>query len=66
MSHLENLTPIQAADRLQTSPKTLESWRKRGFGPAYVKVGRLVRYRKIDLDGWLESNLRQSTSGGAR
>lgn len=66
MSHLEpiTLTPPQAAGQLQTTVRCLEEWRKRGFGPPHVKVGRLVRYRRQDIAAWLEANLRQSTSEG--
>ena len=35
--------------------KTLADWRSRGIGPAYVRVGRHVRYRDVDVDRWLES-----------
>ena len=57
---LENdslLTQEQAAEILGVSPGTLEVWRsaKRYPGLIYVKVGRLVRYRRSDLLAWLES-----------
>lgn len=29
---------------------TLRQWRYLGKGPAYVKIGRHVRYRRADLD----------------
>ena len=31
----------------------LEKWRQLGTGPDYVKVGRLVRYKKSALDAWI-------------
>lgn len=34
--------------------RTLEQWRHLGKGPAYLKVGRQVRYRQSDLDVWLQ------------
>ena len=40
------------------SPVTLQTWRSRGDGPPFLKVGRLVRYRRSDLDAWLESRVR--------
>lgn len=43
-------------------PNTLEGWRIRGVGPRFVKIGRLVRYRADDLDAWIESQSRVSTS----
>lgn len=33
---------------------TLERWRRLKEGPAYIKVGRQVRYRQSDVDRWLE------------
>jgi hypothetical protein len=43
-------------------PNTLEGWRVQGVGPRYVKCGRLVRYNVTDLDAYLESRVRSSTS----
>ena len=43
------------AEHLGTGKHTLEIWRSNGTGPPYVKVGgALVRYRKADVDRWLE------------
>jgi hypothetical protein len=56
------LTPIDAATALQISVRTLERLRVSGFGPVYVKAGRLVRYRQSDLEAWLASQARHSTS----
>jgi len=33
-----------------------------GEGPRYSKLGGSVRYRRCDLDAWLESRLVSSTS----
>jgi hypothetical protein len=38
---------------------TLSDWRTKGIGPAYVKVGRLIRYRIADLDAWLDSRVKR-------
>jgi len=50
------------AKRLACKVKTLQAWRHRGGGPAFVKVGRLVRYRVEDVESWLDSRRRASTS----
>jgi excisionase family DNA binding protein len=49
-------TTAQAAEFLGISPGTLEVWRssKRYLIP-FVKVGRLVRYKKESLDAFLEA-----------
>jgi excisionase family DNA binding protein len=52
----------QAADFLGVSKKTLAGMRLSGRGPVYVKVGSLVRYPTTELEKWLLSNQRKSTS----
>jgi hypothetical protein len=37
----------------EVPPATLRQWRYLGKGPAYVKLGRHVRYRKSDLDAFI-------------
>jgi excisionase family DNA binding protein len=48
------LNTEQAATYLGVTSRTLEVWRctKRHAIP-YIKVGRLVKYRKTELDHWL-------------
>jgi len=46
------LLPKEAAAFLKCKPETLRAWRKRGLGPAYTKIGRLVRYGFADLLNW--------------
>lgn len=56
------LTEAQAADFLNVSVRTLQSWRVKGGGPLYGKIGRSVRYRQSDLNTYVEENLTTSTS----
>ena len=59
-------TPL-AADYLGLSASFLNKLRCTGGGPAYVKLGRRVLYSQSELDRWLETNRRMSTSDeGAR
>ena len=51
-----------AARYLGVAYQTLHLWRVKGRGPAYLRLGRLVRYRHTDLDAWLES--RREEPGG--
>jgi hypothetical protein len=44
------------------STRTMQRWRLEGVGPVYVKLGRLVRYRRHDLDVFLEERACISTS----
>jgi predicted DNA-binding transcriptional regulator AlpA len=52
----------EAAAYCGSSASTLEKLRVYGGGPTFSKLGRRVVYRKIDLDNWLETNCRRSTS----
>ena len=56
------LTTKQAAESLSLSMTTLEKYRVYGGGPRFLHLGRAVRYRVSDLDAWLESRVRTSTS----
>ncbi len=49
------LTESQAAGFLNLSIRTLQAWRVRGGGPAYVKCGRAVRYRRCALVAYVEA-----------
>ncbi len=59
----EFLTPAEAAAKLALTKRTLENFRTRGLGPAFRKLGRLVRYHRDDLAAWAEASKRQSTRG---
>jgi len=50
------LMEAEAADFLRLSVRTLQAWRLRIAGPAFVQVGRAVRYRRRDLIAWIEAN----------
>lgn len=49
------LTRREAAEHLGFAPQTLARYAWLGKGPAVVKVGRSVRYRKADLEEWVKS-----------
>ena len=40
---------------LGISPVTATKWRAKAAGPPFIKVGRLVRYRRADVEAWLVS-----------
>ena len=56
------LTRQEAAARLNLKKSTLEAWATRGGGPAYVKMGRAVRYRESDLRSFVEAQVRTNSS----
>ena len=49
------------AELLNVKIKTLQSWRVRGCGLKFVKLGHLVRYRGEDLRDYLDSQVRTTT-----
>lgn len=52
------LTPLKAAKYLGISEASLRLWRSEGRGPRHFRAGeRLVRYRRVDLDAWIEERL---------
>jgi predicted DNA-binding transcriptional regulator AlpA len=52
----------EAADLSGLSKSTLDKMRVFGGGPPYLKIGRRVVYDPVDLDHWLASHRRKSTS----
>jgi len=53
----------EAAKQLRVTKACLDAWRCRGKGPAVVRMGRLIRYRRSDLLAFVEANL---TPAGGR
>ena len=61
------LTEVQAADLLRLSPRTLQAWRCQGTGPAFVRAGRAIRYRRAALIAWAqEQTVTPKQARGAR
>lgn len=59
----EYLTTEQAAEYTKLAASTLTKKRLYGDGPPYLRPGlRRIIYKKADLDAWLESHRRTSTS----
>jgi predicted DNA-binding transcriptional regulator AlpA len=56
------LTIEEAAAYVGLSTWTLDKLRSRGGGPPYIKLGRRVVYLIEDLNGWLATRRRTSTS----
>ncbi|WP_260682905.1 helix-turn-helix transcriptional regulator [Rhizobium laguerreae] len=54
-----------AATYTGVSASTLNKLRLTGGGPDYIKLGKSVVYDPADLDAWLSSKRRRSTSVAA-
>lgn len=48
------LQPEEVAEFYAVPELTLTRWRAKGTGPRYFRVGRHVRYRREDVEAWLE------------
>ena len=57
------LSSADVAKVFDVSERTLEFWRYVGKGPAYVRVGRRVRYRPADVEAFLEAQRRETAAG---
>lgn len=53
------MTPEQLAEMLHVTLSTLESWRAKGSGPPFVRLGTSsrspIRYRRSEVLAWIES-----------
>ena len=58
------LTANELADFLDVPIKTLYAWRYRGEGPIGFRVGRHIRYRRVDVEGWIEDRIRLTETNG--
>jgi len=54
-------TRQEVADYLDVPLSTMVRWAYVGSGPPYIKVGRHVRYRWVDIEAWLDA---QTTGRG--
>lgn len=57
------LTPTETAELLRVPVQLLYRWRYEGKGPLSFRIGRYVRYRRGDVDDWIDL---QISAGSAR
>lgn len=66
MNKPELLSTPEAADYIGARPHSLEIWRASvRYRIPFVRVGRLVKYRRADLDAWLASRTVNADSEAA-
>lgn len=51
-----NVCEKEAANKLGVAVQTLRNWRHIRRGPAYIKLGRSVRYRIEDIMDFIEKH----------
>lgn len=57
-----HLTDKELASRWRISTVTLSSWRVKGTGPEYVKVGKRVLYSLAVIELWELQNTKRNTA----
>lgn len=57
--------PPQVASYIGVTTNRLARMRSEGQGPTWLKVGKSVRYRWVDVHKFVEENLRFATHGSA-
>lgn len=63
---ISHLNQVQLARRWSLSPRTLERWRWREQGPAYLKVGGRVVYRLEDVEAFERDSVHQPEASGVK
>ncbi len=49
------MTVQEVSDYLQIPVATLYAYRSRGGGPKAARIGKHLRYRRADVDAWIDS-----------
>lgn len=53
------LTEEQLTSLTKTTPKTVEDWRKRGTGPAYIRIGNAYFYELPDIVEFMKAQKKE-------
>ena len=61
---LECITEDDLQLLADVTPGTSEAWRKRGQGPAFIRIGNRVLYQRKAVADFLESRKRERTALG--
>lgn len=56
---LDLITPREAACALHTTEASLAQQRYRGTGAPFVRLGRRVFYRQVDLESYIAANVHE-------
>jgi excisionase family DNA binding protein len=59
------MTSQEVAGYLGVPLTTLYQWRYRGTAPRAIRVGKYTRYRRRDVDAWIEAHADRSPDGAA-
>ena len=56
------VTPKELAEELRVPLSSVYRWNSNETGPTPIKVGKHIRYRRTDVDAWLEANTGERTA----
>lgn len=56
------LTPDEVAQWLGKPKATLYAWRSRNLGPRGIRVGNALRYRRSEVERWLDEHTDHPTA----
>lgn len=60
------LTPQEVADIFRVEMNTLAKWRWKKIGPEYIKIGRMVRYRRESVEAIVQGGAPTSGTDSKR
>ncbi len=66
MNETADVEPLLSTDevsRVLVIPAgTLANWRWMGTGPLFLRVGRHVRYRRTDVEAWIDAQVHSAAN----
>jgi excisionase family DNA binding protein len=70
MNETADVEPLLSTDevsRVLVIPAgTLANWRWMGTGPRFLRVGRHVRYRRTDVEAWIDAQVHAAAADRER
>lgn len=63
---MQLLTVDDLAELLSTTPQGVYNLRHRGAGPRALRLGKELRFRREDVDAWLDERVNQDTASDPR
>jgi excisionase family DNA binding protein len=58
------MTTEEVAELLRMKTDSVVNWRYRDSGPPYIKIGGRVRYRRADVERWLDNHPQRNVNVG--
>lgn len=68
LKHTENNSTMdlvgveEVASMIGVSPSTVRWWRQTGKGPRSARIGKQVKFKRSEVEAWLEAQFEQQSS----